>query len=135
MIIQASDGKFYRDPVWYTDKAVVWVDAEVLTLSRVGGVGWRTAVKELTALGIRARCVKGPESGSAIFLRDGDENGRLMSCVHFQIALISIPPTPSQSKLILESAPPLMDDEPIIRFKKRRNRGKVERRPELGDNQ
>lgn len=121
MIVQASDGKFYRTAFWRNKEAAVLCEETEVSFCRVGKVGWRTAVKALTALGIRANYLSGPEVSTAIFQGVNEEFGRLLDCSKFIIRFRSPPPPPLASSQILESEP-ITDDEPIVKFKPRRKR-------------
>lgn len=114
MIVQCVDGFFYRNPRFQNELAIVEFTDDGCFLYRKGQVTWKTAVRELTALGIKARFV--PVAFGCL-LSDKIINGELVQTTEFKIRLIKPIPVPTIFDARIEN--PASDDEEIIRFSKR----------------
>lgn len=109
MYVQCVDGLFYKNPRFSTALAVVKFDDDGVFLIRKGEVSWRTAVRELTALGIRARNqVAGDEGG----LVDEIIGGVLTTATVFALKLIAPIPVPAGAGF-----KQAVGDEEILMFK------------------
>jgi hypothetical protein len=122
MIVQSSDGYWYQNPRFTTPLAIVEFGDDGCFLYRKGNVSWRTAVKELTKLKIKATV-----TDDAIPI--GVEKivgGALISTTQFPLRLIKPIPTPHNHET-QGTGRPVSDDEEVIWFdeKKRRKRDKV----------
>lgn len=127
MIIQASNGRYYRNPVWRSYDGIVTAFDNEIRFYRRGciRVGWRTAVKALTAMGIRAKPVGEATKGSAIFQHENEEFGKLLPTTEFEITFSFPPPVPSACEQDIDPEPePTSDDEAIVKWPKKRKRSR-----------
>ncbi len=116
MIVQCVDGYWYQNPRFETKLALVEMSADGCILYRRGVVQWKTAVRELTALGIKAR-----QSDRAM-LFDTDTKiigGSLVRVTPFRIRLIKPIPVPHGYGIKIEGQP-ISNDEEILSFKVRK---------------
>jgi hypothetical protein len=110
MYVQSVDGNFYQNPRFFTDKAIVEFGDDGVYLFRKGKISWRTAVKELTELGIRARNqLAGDDGGLSSKIIDGV----LVDCTVFGLKLISPIPIPNGYPAFKQA----VGDQEILIFK------------------
>lgn len=119
MIVQ-STGYWYQNPRFTTTLAIVEFGDDGCFLYRKGNVSWRTAVKELTKLGIKAKCVGGGQGVEKIV------GGELIFTTAFELKLLKPIPPPHNFQT-MGTGRPVSDDEEVIWFdeKKRRKRDKA----------
>lgn len=118
MIVQSIDGGFYLNPHFATPLAVVEFNDDGQFLYRKGTVQWRTAVKELTKLGIVAR--NKPFLSNTALFSDKIIDGELVECSAFEIRLIKPIPTPHGYKA--QVGLPFGPDDEVLTFKKERKK-------------
>ena len=98
MIIQAEDGKWYKDSAWFGDKFYIITEDEVL-LQYVGRVMWSTARRVLAPLGIKAKLdIVRPDTKIVI-------SGRLRTASVFKLRLTRPIPTPILELGYFDEAP------------------------------
>lgn len=118
MIVQCIDGFFYQNPRFQTPLALVSFTDDGCFLYRKGNVTWKTAVRELTALGIKARNANDPTM--TIITGDKIINGELVQTTEFKIKLYKPIPVPHNHQARIEN--PASNDEEILRFSKRQSK-------------
>lgn len=90
--VKCADGQWYLNPVWVGETVVIAFYGDDLTYFRAGSAAtWRTVVKTLTPLGIRASPIGEPEPGEYVF------GERLVPCTCWKIAFRFPPPPPQRA--------------------------------------
>lgn len=115
MIVQSSDGFFYQNPTFTTNNAIVEFNDDGCILYRKGRVTWRTAVKVLTELGLKARRVD-REPEDRIFKVIGDD---FYECSVFTLRVIKPIPTPKSYDTRINV--PSTAEEDVLWFKVRKS--------------
>jgi hypothetical protein len=115
MIVQATDGQFYRNPIVIRDKFLLEVTDDGSFIKRKGDVVWTTAQKGLRGGGVKCKHEETVGKGRAIFA------SRLEQVSVFRVTLLGRIPVPDSHQGVLEVAPnhkELEDlDEVVISWK------------------
>ncbi len=115
MIVQATDGQFYRNPIFQKDNWLLEVTDDGSFIKRKGSVVWTTARKPLAGGGVKCRLEESAPAGRAIF------DSRLERVCVFRVSLTGRIPVPTSHQGVLATEPnhkELEDlDEVVISWK------------------
>lgn len=117
MYVQASDKKYYRNPLVEFDKWCLTISDEGVFIKRIGSCTWETARKYLRKAGVICKILAVGGSSENII------GGRLVRTTDFQITLQGPIPVPSQYSLCLSRVPLALDGEEVLQWNPSQNSG------------